>query len=150
MTVTAKILYPNRNHSVALVDPVAFFLALILAPLLVGILGAPLLLIPSFAVLFGGLPYIVIGGPILWCALRRGEDDLDRFFGLGFKTIVILTVLIVPASIAWIFHTEGNAQATGVIWGHLIFAVLSAVFAGVWSMVFASLYRRLRNPNFPT
>ncbi len=148
--ITRSILFPTPKPPERLVDPVAFFIALILAPLVVGLLGAPLLLIPSFAVLVGGLPYLLIGGPILWWALRRGEISDDRFFGLGFKTICALTI---PCYLAFLpnFIARGSdiADALTLAWVVGLCAAICAVHAGLWGMVFAILYRRFRNPNFP-
>ena len=66
-----------------LIDPTAFFAALILAPLLVALLGFWIVLIPVVAVILGGLPYLLVGGPLLANALRKNKPTFRVFPALA-------------------------------------------------------------------
>jgi len=147
--ISISPLWPTANRPQALVDPVAFTLALVLTPLIVGVLGAPVLLIPTFAVVFGGPAYLLIGTPLMWAALRRGKTDPDYFFGLGLKTIAAIAAPLALFALGQM-TLEGRPGELGTLaTTFAIFTAISAVMAGVWGAMFASLYRRLRNPNFP-
>jgi hypothetical protein len=110
------------------VAPVRFTVCLLGAPVLVGSLGAPLLLVPTFAVLFGGIPYLVSAGPAFWVALRSGYRAWYAFALIGFVLNLIFTPLAALAA-----DPSGNMIGFMVLYG--------AVFAPIWSGVFAWLYR---------
>jgi len=59
------------------IDPVAFFLALICAPLLVALMFCWMIGIPVFALFFGGVPYLIFGTPVLLIYLhyRQGSPE---------------------------------------------------------------------------
>ena len=147
--ISISPLWPTASRPQALVDPVAFTLALVLSPLIVGVLGAPVLLIPTFAVVFGGPAYLLIGTPLMWAALRRGKTDPDYFFGLGLKTIAACATPIVLFAVSQMILNGQIREFGALITWFAFVTAISAAMAGVWGAMFATLYRRLRNPNFP-
>jgi len=52
------------------IDAAVFAIALIAAPFLVALLFFWVYFIPVFAILFGGLPWLLCGGPVLWWTIR--------------------------------------------------------------------------------
>ena len=106
---------------------VRFALSLIGAPILVGLLGTPLLLIPPFAVLFGGVPYLLSAGPAFWIALRHGVTEWFKF-----ALIALILNLIVTPVFALLIELNGDLAMFMVLFG--------MVFAPVWGAVFGWLY----------
>jgi hypothetical protein len=118
--------------------PKAFVLALICAPILVGILGAWMLLIPTVAVLLGGPYYLLFGTPVLLWMVTRYPPDARIYACSGFLVQSALTVIFaVPATLTTPQH-ELQLQ--------LIAALFGLVFAPIWAGVFAKLYRRWHRP----
>jgi hypothetical protein len=114
-------------------DPIAFVAALILAPLLFTLLTFWALLIPVGALLYGGIPYLVLGTPILLMMLLGGPCTVNRMANAAMITIAGLYVGL--ASIA-IFQPH-------FLWGlWALFAVFSLAFAAAWAATFAILYNR--------
>jgi hypothetical protein len=132
---------PDRISTPALrhpVDPVAFIVALIGAPLLVAALGFWMLLIPVAAVLYGGIPYLLIGGPMLFLSLQRYEATTTTFEKIGYYamtlTLVAFPVFGLVFGMTWI--DIGSFNLYLVPFGYL--------FAPIWCQVFGNLYIRFR------
>ncbi|MEX0283243.1 MAG: hypothetical protein AB3N23_01385 [Paracoccaceae bacterium] len=114
---------------------VAYLLALIGAPVVVAVLGFWALLIPIFAVFFGGIPYLVLAGPVFWLALQNIKPRALTFALIG-------SVLNLLTPVFFIFHSFVlNAplgwESIQVLWAY------GAVFSALWGAVFALLYRAL-------
>lgn len=63
------------------VDRGHFLFALFAAPLVVGLLGIPLV-VPPFAVIMGYLPYLILGTPVFWAVLKVARTPGHRILGL--------------------------------------------------------------------
>lgn len=130
---------PTRHE----IDPIAFIAALVLAPVLPALVTSPLLLmqsglaiiaaIPLAAIIFGGIPYLVLGIPALLYVLSRKGPNTDAIIGaalcitLGLCAVVGLTSAVMsPASGAGVLFLGG----------------FSLFFAALWSGLFAWLYRK--------
>ena len=136
------------------IDPVAFFIALFGAPILFALPGAAILLtgwptgstpfapfgavaiISLFAVLFGGAPYLIIGGPLLVYTLHRQEPNSGKFALLGFAANFLTPFLVAPFIVM-----AGSFRSIGFVFFVFAFGV---IFAPLWSSVFAVLYRKFR------
>ncbi|WP_291730117.1 hypothetical protein [Leisingera sp. F5] len=127
-----SIFHPNVSPGRHLVDPVAFTLAMVGAPLLTGLLGAPLL-IPPLAALFGGPIYLLIGVPVMLAHVRRHRPTPGKWALLALKTQLLIFTPIFLLELA----TEGNFDGTS------LFLVAGSLFAPVWGAVSGMLYDRL-------
>ncbi|MEM8578201.1 MAG: hypothetical protein AAGF60_10145 [Pseudomonadota bacterium] len=83
-----NIWMPAPRPARYLVDPVAFFIALIGAPLLVTLASFWLFLIPVFALVLGGPIYLILGTPLLLFHLRRDEGKSDSIVALAMMTVL--------------------------------------------------------------
>lgn len=124
------------------VDPVAFFKALFLAPLIVAGAGFWALFIPVGALFFGYVPYLVFGTPILLIYLHyRSGDPADiAMLAVACVGALALVALALPflATVFW-------GQPLRHIDGLPIFAILSIGHAFIWGAVFGKLYNRWRS-----
>ena len=134
MTEICEIPAPKNRY---LIDPVAFFAALVLAPLLIALLGFWLILIPVFAVVMGGLPYLLAGGPLLANGLRYNEPSFYAFAGIGLLANMATPVLV------FLFYI-GNSQPEAALNAAIIYFGFGLIFAPLWCGVFAILYRKFR------
>lgn len=118
------------------IDPVAFFFALVGAPLAVAAGGFWALLIPVFAVVYGGPFYLAIGVPVLLWYLGRYPPEPLRIAG------VALVSFAYPAAVAlaYVYFVSGPREARQL----LVFAGFGAVFAPIWGAVFGIFYRNFR------
>lgn len=128
------------------VRPGPFTAALVLAPLSIGLpawalvwlstlteepLVGPLFLalFPAAALVVGAPTYLLFGGPALWRAIRRGYSAPGSAF--------LANLVSLP------FVTAYAALMTGDIIATLaIFAFFGSIFAPLWGLIFAALYRR--------
>ncbi len=133
MTEICEVSAPQNRY---LVDPVAFFTAIVLAPLLVALLGF-WLLIPVFAVVLGGLPYLLAGGPLLANGLRYNEPSFYAFAGIGLLANMATPFLV------FLFYMV-NSQPVDALNAAVIYFAFGLIFAPLWCGVFAILYRHLR------
>lgn len=135
----------NKMHRPA-VRPMAFMAALILAPVAVALPGGLgiwafstagieaagfliVLAIPVAAVIFGGIPYALFGGPAFVMALRNGGSPS----GYGFLANVIAT----PFVCAYFAATQGGQEILGIA---AFFLFFGSIFAVIWGAVFGWLY----------
>ena len=127
----------NEYH---IIDPVAFFGALILAPLLVTALTFWVAYIPVAALIFGAPFYLALGTPVLMWHLARNAPNATDIAGLAMATVAIaagcLTVLAILA---------GQTETVHVILAGSIFGL---IFAPVWGGTFGWLYIRMRREFF--
>lgn len=134
ITATIKSpLYPSTNTKRNLVDPLAFGLAMVGGPVVTGILGAPLLLIPSFAAIFGGPIYLLVGVPVMLTVMQRHPPSVGDWALLAFVTHTILFTLL----LLLVWSTGGNHD------GASLFLLFGGIFAPIWGAISGQLYGRL-------
>jgi hypothetical protein len=114
-------------------DPVAFVAALILAPLLFTLLTFWVVLIPVAALFIGGLPYLILGTPVLLMMLLQGPCTMGRMALAGMFTIAITFALAVMGNIA--LGSKDLSEVIGL-------GLCSMIFAPLWAATFAKLYNR--------
>jgi hypothetical protein len=115
-----------------LLDPIAFAGALVLAPLLVTALTFALALIPVAALILGGLPYLVFGGPVfLWMVTRYPATG--GTFAVGGLVAHVLFMLCFAAKEIAAPSQIGEMLA--------VFALFGVPFSAGWGATFGWLYR---------
>lgn len=121
-------------------DPVAFALALILAPIFTGVLFFWALLIPVFAVAFGAVPYLIFGTPVLLWMVSRYPPEAKTFAvgGLLALAFFALCILVLSELNAPLLPREPGFIAFLICWG--------IPFSMGWFAAFAILYRRFYRP----
>ena len=126
----------DTKEYLPILDPIAFFGAMALAPLLVAALFFWILLIPVAAVFFGGLPYLIFGGPVfLWMVTRYPPDFTT--FALGGLAAHVLFVLCLGL---WeMSDSTKNNELLGfmALWG----LPFSLGWGGAFSWLYAKFYR---------
>jgi hypothetical protein len=131
-----QVPYPPRY----IIDPVAFFIALIGGPLLFTALSFWALLIPVFALVFGGPVYLVVGTPVLLWYLRNHDGNPSDLGFLGLKVMGLIALLIIM--IAAITNDE-ELLIIGV------YSIgFSMFFAAAWTYCFGRIYQHLRRDFF--
>ncbi|MEM8578203.1 MAG: hypothetical protein AAGF60_10155 [Pseudomonadota bacterium] len=115
------------------IDPVAFILALVAAPLIVTALTFPIGGFSFFVLLFGAPLYLVIGTPLLVLHLRRNPGTFRSLMFLGFKAVAVLVIF-------WA-ATMRSDQWTSVL---PALAAFSFGFGLAWTATFAGLYLLIR------
>ncbi len=128
---------PSRRY---LIDPVAFFVALIGGPILFTIATCWLLFIPLGALIFGGLPYLLIGTPVLLVHLSRNPARPRDIAGVALAVCTVLC--LIALALAALSGVEGAALFV------LFVFVCAAIFAPSWGACFAVLYRRMARDFF--
>ena len=120
------------------VDPVAFVVALIGAPILVGLIGF-WAVVPIFAIGFGAPTYLTFGALFLFLALHSGADTLDR---LAFWASI---ANLASAPAIWAAMHIGWGESADDAWFATQFTVgWGLIFAPLWGLVFGWLYRLFR------
>lgn len=109
-----------------------FALATFSAPLLIALCFFWVLLIPVFAILLGGVFYLIFGAPLAYLLLRAGQRSRVLFAVAGFMAVL----MIVPA---WPI-----IQWTGAYRARDLDMLLSfgLFFGPLWMAVLAHLYPR--------
>lgn len=105
----------------------AFFGALILAPIIVGIIGAPVFLISVAALIFGAPLYLIFGAPILFWLLSRNvrRKAVYAFAGLMTNTAIGIAIMV--------FNTDSPELGN-------LYLLFGSAFAPIWAATFAALY----------
>lgn len=114
------------------VNPIAFFFALVGAPLVVTLLSF-WTVIGLFALPFGIIPYLAIGTPLLLWAVGRIKPNFSAYALLGFAGNVTLALILWIVALA----DSGSGQTTDAI---LFFAGFGMIFAPLYAGAFGSLY----------
>jgi hypothetical protein len=123
-----------------IIDPVAFFIALIAAPLLFTAGTFWILFIPVFALGMGGPLYLLIGTPVLLWYLRRHDGNPNDIAILALMAIGVVTLLtVVVASIT------GNVQ---IFQGAIFYFGFGMIFGPAWAYLFGRIYHYLRREFF--
>ncbi len=125
---------PKNTHKV---DVVSFVISLMLAPLVIALLGFWLALIPVFAVLFGGVPWLSFGAWFLWLSLKRHGPG-PMLIGAA-----LLANLIGTPILTFLFMVISDPTGfTHELWDVIAFMVgFGIVFSGLWGTVFMYLYK---------
>jgi hypothetical protein len=121
-------------------DPVAFVLALVLAPLVVALLFCWALLIPVLAVIFGGVPYLVFGTPVLLWLATRVPLHAGRLalVGMGVQGLFLVCLAV--------WGRLAHPEAEGLV---VFYGLFGLPMAALWFAAFAVLYRRFWRPVLP-
>lgn len=132
ITVTNNSLHPKGNPHRFLIDPVALALALVGGPVIVGILGAPALLFPSFAAVVGGPIYVLAGTPVMLWRLTRNRSSTELWI---YSALLTHLTIFVPLTVV------ATAQGRNFD-GASIFLIFGCLFAPLWGLVSAAIYKR--------
>ncbi|MCU0800862.1 MAG: hypothetical protein MUD11_03655 [Rhodobacteraceae bacterium] len=116
---------------------VAFVLAMPGGPLLVTALTFWMAYIPVYAVLIGGLPYLVIGTPMALLMALWGPVTVERALQWSGLTILCLT-----AATALVVLAIGGGEGLGLV---LIVGLVSAIFGMGWAAASGWLYGAMTN-----
>ncbi|QBF33560.1 hypothetical protein [Thalassococcus sp. S3] len=81
----------TASNRFQVVDPIAFFLALVGAPLVVAVLGFWIMLIPVVGIVLGGPYYLILGTPILLAYLLLYEPK--PWIAALLATVAVLLLL---------------------------------------------------------
>ena len=123
-----------------IIDPVAFFIALFGGPILFTLATCWVMFIPVAALAIGGLPYLIVGTPVLLIHLSRNPVQPGDIAGVALS---ICTVLGLAAfAIAALFGADGAALVV------LVITIMAAFFAACWGASFALLYQLLARDFF--
>lgn len=133
-----SVLWPHARPPRRLVDPVAFFVALISAPVALAAGTFWVLGIPVFAILFGAPFYLLLGAPLMAAYLRRAPARAGAFALLG-----AIANIGTPFVVTAYGHLIQDTQLTQM---GLFFFGFGAIFAPAWCATFALIYRRLERP----
>lgn len=130
-------LWPRVDLPTRLVDPVAFFVALVAGPLAVTA-ATFWLVVPVFALGLGAPFYVLLGAPLMAWHMRYHRPNPRRFAMLGLLANLGTPVLLMAyaALIDDIYLKD--------MW--LFFFGFGMIFAPAWCSTFAVIYRRLERP----
>ena len=123
-----------------LLDPVAFSLALFLAPLLVALLFFWVALIPVFAVPFGMPVYLIFATPMLLVLVTR-IPVTPWHFGLCGFALELALMLFHAATEHLILYDRGLDVL--LLWGLPIAPLWTATFARLYRYFYNAIYRAL-------
>lgn len=118
-----------------IIDPVAFFLALVGGPLIMTLVSC-WMIIPIFALFLGAPAYLIMGTPILLLYLRRNEGNTGDIAFLAFCT----NLLLLPIGLVLEWAGDPWDMVDGAA-GYIAFGM---IFAPFWGAGFGILYNRLR------
>ena len=138
--MTEMIEYRKKLATRHMIDPLAFFGALILAPVLVTLLTFWVLLIPVFALVMGGPVYLITAVPVLLWWLGRREPDAGEIMLLAMAVNLAASALIYLYFLARVPNDPVGAA--------VMYLAFGSIFAPAWAGMFAWLYRRMRRPFF--
>lgn len=123
-----------------IIDPVAFFVALIGGPILFTAMSFWALFIPVAALMLGGPIYLVIGTPLLLWYLRHHDGDPCDLGWLAFKVMIFAMVLTTVIAAV----TQDDAVFGFGLW----YTGFGMIFAPAWAYFFGAIYQRLRRDFF--
>ncbi len=118
-------------------DIIAFFAALIAAPLLVTALSF-FLVVPVFALILGAPVYLIVGTPLLLWHLSRRPARVGDIACLAFAADLVLLILAFGLT---------QFAPRGTIDENIPYLLaFGLIFAPIWGATFAYLYRAFMNP----
>ncbi len=127
ITVPKNTFFPNHSPQRYLVDPVAFAVAMIGGPVLVGLVGLPTVILPA-ATLFGGPLYLFPGIPVMLVAMARQRFTPRRWASLALKTHV---TIFIPIALLEVWLSPGGNTASFYLLFGLFFAPIWGYFSGL-------------------
>ncbi|MVO15151.1 hypothetical protein [Parasedimentitalea huanghaiensis] len=116
-----------------------FYIALFGAPMLTALLFFWVLLIPVFAVLFGGVPWLIFGGPALWSSLRKHGPGL-RLLRSAFVANLVGTPLVVAIYV--LFDARPDRFLKELIESMFVVA-FGCIFSLIWATAFWWIFHLL-------
>ena len=132
-------LWPIVKGPGHVIDPVAFVLALLGAPLVVTV-ALCWAVIPIFALAFGAPAYLICGTPTLLWYLRRFEA---KPIAVGVFAVAVNTATL--PILLWSDVLPGRQDAGQIL---AMFGGFGGVFAFLWGLAFGWLYPRFRRGFF--
>jgi hypothetical protein len=126
------------------VDPVAFIVALVMAPLSIAALGFWALLVPVFAVYFGAIPYLLFGAPLFYLSLHRHGLHADKLISIGVYANGFIPFAFIPVALFQGFDLQSYLIASDLLLG------FGALIGPLWAWAFAWIYKFLRRDAFST
>jgi len=118
------------------IDPTAFVVALIAAPLAITAMTFWAYFVPVAALLFGGPIYLILAVPVLLWDLPRHEPDFGRLAGLGFLASTGFALMV--GALGLLLNDPDMGAFAG------FYGFMGAIFAPLWAGMFAPLYKRFR------
>ncbi len=128
----------SEKNEIAPLNPVAFAVAMICGPLLVTICTIWMYFIPAFALVVGGIPYLVIGTPLALLMAMTGPVSAGRGATWGAVTIICCTI---PYAAVTGLMQDGD-DAMGV----LAYGAVCGVFAAAWAATSGWIYSAMTTP----
>ena len=132
-----KSIWPREAGPRYVIDPVAFFVALIGGPLLITAVSFWIVGIPIAALLFGGPVYLVLGTPLLLWHLRRTVGE-----GSSLALLALAAVLVPCLAMAGIGALTGQDHLLGIA---IFYGGFGAIFGPAWAGGFAFIYDKMRS-----
>ena len=118
-------------------DRLAFWIALILAPVatyLIALTLGDVALYAGFAIILGGIPYLLFGGPLFWWSLRRGLRGPFTLAAVG----MIANLASPPLAALLVIVVAGDSDAAGEI--ALLYFSMGTLFALLWGFAFGVIH----------
>ncbi|MEO0428277.1 MAG: hypothetical protein AAF160_12660 [Pseudomonadota bacterium] len=119
---------------------IAFALTVVATPLMIGIIGIPLVL-PPFAAVFGLPVYLMAGVPAFWMLAQRMHRNGQPLKPWRFALVGFLTNLFTPAIYALCFSMAQMKSGDQIAGALPVFWYLGALFAPLFGAVFGSTYK---------
>ncbi|MEL6960152.1 MAG: hypothetical protein AAGL89_14495 [Pseudomonadota bacterium] len=129
-----------RNAKRYAIDPTAFAVAVVGAPLLVTAMTFWIAFVPVIALVLGGPVYLAFAVPVLMWDMQRREPNAWRYVCLGFFASAAFAAFL--ALVHALTHQQ-QYETYAYIYG-----VFGAAFGPLWAAPVASLYRKLRRADF--
>jgi hypothetical protein len=130
----------TAKHERHIIDLVMFFIALVLAPLIVTALTFWIFLVPVVALAMGGPVYLLLGIPLLLWWLSRKPPKPNEIAWLAFCA----NLAVASGPYAFMALT-GAAEPEFLA---LLYLIFGCIFAPLWAWTFGKLYLSLRRPFF--
>lgn len=132
-------LLPPARHPI---DWWAFGLGMVATPLLIGVLGLPLV-VPTIAVILGLPAQLLLGGPAAWWAITRGGWSGAK---PGYGTLVLWSLIancgVIPVGLL-LTLAPGNSEV-----GEILFPYFACglIVAPIEALLFTAIYRATMRP----
>ena len=127
----------HPTQQVRPVDARAFIGALVLAPIMVGVLGFWVLTIPLFAIVYGAPFYLCAATPVYLWALSYLKPTVVNFALIGLA-------LNLAGCLVFLVFGDDLFGGNGPMGLGVTYFGLGAVFAPLWSAAFIKLYNRFK------
>jgi hypothetical protein len=134
-SLAALLAKPKTISPRYIIDPVAFFIALIGGPLVFTLATFWILFIPVFALVYGVVPYLVLGIPVLLFYLSRNPARPSSLAGIGLLTLFSAAALLALGAVL-----TNNQNGLGFIAFYVGFGIF---FAPAWAASFGWVYGKL-------